>query len=56
LGKNYVKAEFLTPKDRADRNPSSMYTVCALNFGPFYASGYSGATKMSYHKIERSSK
>lgn len=50
------KAEFLTPKDRADRNPSSMDTVCALNFGQFYASWYSGATEMWYHKIERSRK
>lgn len=50
------KAEFLTPKDRADRNPSSMDTVCALNFGQFYACWYSGATEMWYHKIERSRK
>lgn len=56
-GKNSIKAELVTPKDRADRNISFLGTVSALNFGQLDASGYhSCATKMWYHKIDQENK
>lgn len=38
-GKNSIKAELITPKDRADRNLSCLGTVSALSFGKFDLSG-----------------